>query len=130
MKTTILLSTLSAALALSTMTAAEAAKTPPAPSADPAPAALPIPPPPPRVALDANGMPMPPPPTSPVRTTEVASVPSASSFAAVDRAGTGVVTKEQAAGDPWLSTNFARCDGDHNDEVTQAEYDACSTQLK
>lgn len=124
-----LLSTLSAALALSTMTAGAFATTAPAPAATP-PAALPIPPPPPRVAQDANGNPMPPATPAPTGSTQVASVPTASPFLAIDRNRTGVVTKEQANGDPWLSTNFARCDADHNDEVNLSEYETCSTQMK
>jgi hypothetical protein len=130
MRTTILLTTLSAALAASTFTGIAVGKTPAAPSVSQPPVALPIPPPPPRVAKDANGNPMPPAAPVPAGSTQIASVPTASPFAVVDRNRTGVVTKDQANSDPWLSANFARCDADNNSEVSQTEYEACSTQLK
>jgi hypothetical protein len=72
---------------------------------------------------------MPPPTPASAGSTQIASVPTASPFTVVDRNRTGVVTKEQANGDPWLSTNFARCDADHNDEVSMSEYETCSTQM-
>jgi hypothetical protein len=134
MRTIIRVTTFSALLAASAVMGSALAKAPAAPpaapSASPPPAAFPIPPPPPRVAQDANGNPMPPPVATTSGSTQVASVPSAAPFATLDRSGTGIVTREQASGDPWLSANFARCDADHNNEVSQGEYQACSSQMK
>jgi hypothetical protein len=130
MRTTILVSALAAAAALTTLTSATFAKAPPPASPPPPPVVLPIPQPPSRVTADANGHPLPPAPPTSSASTQIASVPTALPFATVDRNKTGIVTKDQANGDPWLSTNFARCDADHNDEISQGEYEACSTQIK
>lgn len=126
MRTSVLLSTISAALALSIVTSVNPAMatTPPTPAST-TPAPLPIPPPPPRVTQDANGQPMPP---ASAGSTQIASLVKPSPFAVLDRNRTGVITREQASADPWLSAHFADCDADHDDQVTESEYEACSTQ--
>jgi hypothetical protein len=49
-------------------------------------------------------------------------------FSTLDRTNTGFITQKDAAGNAWLSQNFAMCDADHNMQVSRAEYDACTKQ--
>ena len=47
-------------------------------------------------------------------------------FATLDTNGVGYVTQEQLGYDAWLRTHFARCDADHDGQVTRSEYAACA----
>ena len=49
-------------------------------------------------------------------------------FGTLDRTNAGFLTQKDAAGNAWLSRNFAMCDTDHNMQVSRAEYDACTKQ--
>jgi hypothetical protein len=49
-------------------------------------------------------------------------------FSVLDRANAGFLTQKDAAGNPWLSRNFAMCDTDHDNQVSRAEYVACASQ--
>ncbi|MEO6687645.1 MAG: hypothetical protein ABIS07_02460 [Dokdonella sp.] len=44
----------------------------------------------------------------------------------VDKAG--AIKMDQARGDPWLAQHFVQCDENHNDEVTQSEYEKCTSR--
>jgi hypothetical protein len=52
--------------------------------------------------------------------------PVVTPFAKLDSANSGVIKPDQAAGDAWLAQHFSQCDVNRNNEVTQAEYGACS----
>ena len=49
-------------------------------------------------------------------------------FGVLDRTKAGVLTQQDAASDPWLGRNFARCDTNHDNEVSHAEYVACTSE--
>lgn len=49
-------------------------------------------------------------------------------FEMLDRDKAGTLTMDQARTDPWLRQNFTLCDANHDDQVTQSEYVACTTK--
>ncbi|HEY6940257.1 hypothetical protein [Dokdonella sp.] len=75
------------------------------------------------VPRDANGNPLP-------ATNSTANAPPAApqplDFGMLDTDKAGSLKLEQARNDPWLRQHFADCDINHNDEVTQSEYEKCS----
>jgi hypothetical protein len=54
--------------------------------------------------------------------------PMAPDFSTLDRKGVGYITSKDAAGNDWLTRNFKTCDTDKNDQVSHAEYTACTTR--
>ncbi|HEU4665745.1 MAG TPA: hypothetical protein VFS55_17080 [Dokdonella sp.] len=72
---------------------------------------------------DANGNPLP-------ATGSTANAPPAApqplDFGMLDTDKAGSLKLEQARNDPWLRLHFADCDVNHNDEVTQSEYEKCT----
>lgn len=49
-------------------------------------------------------------------------------FATLDKRHHGYVTKKEVRHDAWLKKNFARCDTDHDGQVSQSEYQSCTRQ--
>jgi hypothetical protein len=93
-----------------------AAQTPPTPQPPPNPAnpVDPVNPPDPANPLSQGVRPAAPP------------VPQSKPFGMLDMDENGKLTKEQAGADPWLVQNFLTCDENHNDEVTESEYEKCT----
>jgi hypothetical protein len=58
--------------------------------------------------------------------TTAASAATIVPFAMLDRDKAGAIKMDQARGDPWLSQHFVDCDANHNEEVTQSEYEKCT----
>lgn len=52
------------------------------------------------------------------------------SFEQLDLKKAGYLTKDDAKSDLWLSRNFRQCDTDQNDQVSRAEYKACTGKHK
>lgn len=48
-------------------------------------------------------------------------------FAMLDRDKAGAIKMDQARSDAWLAQHFVQCDANHNEEVTQSEYEACTS---
>jgi hypothetical protein len=75
------------------------------------------------VPRDANGNPLP-------ATTSAPGAPPAApqplDFGMLDTDKAGAIKLEQARNDPWLRQHFADCDINHNEEVTQSEYQKCT----
>ena len=75
------------------------------------------------VPRDANGNPLP-------STNSTANAPPAApqplDFGMLDVDKAGALKIEQARNDPWLRGHFSACDVNHNDEVTQSEYEKCT----
>lgn len=51
-------------------------------------------------------------------------------FDQLDVRKTGSVTMQDAKNDPWLSRHFRLCDTDGNQQVSRAEYTACTAKPK
>ena len=51
-------------------------------------------------------------------------------FDQLDVRQTGNVTMQEAKNDPWLSRHFRLCDTDGNQQVSRAEYTACTAKPK
>ena len=121
-----------AAVALSLAASVAMAQTPTAQPATPpnpaAPPSQPVPPnqPPPQVPPTPENAPIP--ANQPLPGRAPASLPPITPFQMLDRGEAGKLTKDQAMGDPWLVQNFLRCDGNHNDEVTESEYEKCAAR--
>lgn len=49
-------------------------------------------------------------------------------FDQLDVGKAGYLTKDDAKNDAWLSRNFRLCDTDENDQVSRAEYTACTAK--
>jgi hypothetical protein len=49
-------------------------------------------------------------------------------FAMLDVDKAGAIKMDQARGDPWLAQHFVQCDDNHNEEVTQSEYEKCTSR--
>lgn len=133
---------LSSAIAFAQAPAAPAP--PPAaapPAAPPSNAGTPVVNPPPQqgaaTARDANGNAMP--QSNPAQTnsgqtgngyvaggTTAAGTAEIMPFAMLDRDKAGAIKLDQARGDAWLSQHFVDCDANHNEEVTQSEYEKCT----
>lgn len=52
--------------------------------------------------------------------------PMAPDFTTLDRNGVGYITRQDAAGNPWLEKNFQTCDTDRDNQITRSEYAICS----
>lgn len=50
------------------------------------------------------------------------------SFDQLDTRKAGFLSKDDAKNDAWLSRNFRMCDTDKNDQVSRAEYTACTAK--
>lgn len=121
-----------AVVALSLATSMAIAQTPTPPTAPPpdpaAPQSQPVPPhqPPPQVTPVPENAPIP--ANQPLPGRAQPPLPPITPFEMLDRSETGKLTKDQAMSDPWLTQNFVRCDGNHNDEVTESEYEKCKAR--
>lgn len=62
------------------------------------------------------------------RANESSSMPTP--FDQLDLKKAGYLTQEDAKSDAWLSRNFRKCDTDKNDQVSRAEYTACTAKHK
>lgn len=88
-------------------------------------------PPPPQGPRDANGNVL-----SPLPATQAqgglssATGPKPMSFQILDRDKAGSLNMDQVRGDPWLSAHFTDCDINHNEEVTQSEYETCVSKAR
>ncbi|MEO7326898.1 MAG: hypothetical protein ABIW82_18905 [Dokdonella sp.] len=51
-------------------------------------------------------------------------------FAMLDVDKAGEIKMEQARSDPWLAQHFVQCDENHNEEVTQSEYEKCTSHAR
>ncbi|MEO5559546.1 MAG: hypothetical protein ABIO49_06985 [Dokdonella sp.] len=49
-------------------------------------------------------------------------------FAMLDVDKAGAIKMNQARGNPWLAQHFIECDENHNEEVTQSEYEKCTAR--
>lgn len=54
--------------------------------------------------------------------------PPITPFAMLDRDKAGYIKMDQAHGDPWLAQHFVQCDANHNEEVTESEYETCTSR--
>ena len=52
------------------------------------------------------------------------------SFQILDRDKAGSLNMDQVRGDPWLAAHFTDCDVNHNEEVTQSEYENCVSKAR
>ncbi|HJT98885.1 MAG TPA: hypothetical protein VJ696_11270 [Rhodanobacteraceae bacterium] len=52
--------------------------------------------------------------------------PMAPDFSTLDRNGVGYITRQDAAGNPWLEKNFQTCDADRDGQITRSEYMICA----
>jgi hypothetical protein len=67
-------------------------------------------------------------PTSPAVVSPTTTTPTVVPFSSLDRTNTGTLRRDQASSDPWLAAHFSQCDTDHNQQVSQGEYQACSAR--
>lgn len=49
-------------------------------------------------------------------------------FAMLDIDKAGYIKMDQARGDAWLAQHFVQCDTNHNEEVTESEYETCTSR--
>jgi len=75
------------------------------------------------VPRDANGNPL---PATGSTVNAPPAAPQPLDFGMLDTDKAGAIKLEQARNDPWLRQHFAACDINHNDEVTQSEYEKCT----
>jgi hypothetical protein len=75
------------------------------------------------VPRDANGNPL---PAAGATANAPPAAPQPLDFGMLDTDKAGAIKLEQARNDPWLRRHFAACDINHNDEVTQSEYEKCT----